>query len=257
MSAGFHNITFHAEQFTDFFDPRFGTFLGSEKQDLAAPSGLNLIEGSAALVHDTSVFGATSPLVGRRWRLEASPTGGTINYTGILADFREYVMPVRPFTIALRAMHYGRYGSGGEDPRFQPLFLGYPSLVRGYDFGSFDAAECLPSGNDSCPVFSQLEGSRILVGNAELRFPLLGFIGRGFYGPFPLEGALFADTGAAWVSGQKPKLFGGDRELVSSVGAAVRANVLGFLILEVDYVHPLDRPNKKGWMWEFNFTPGF
>ena len=33
------------------------------------------------------------------------------------ADYRRYVMPVRPLTFAFRGLHYGRYGSGGEDSR--------------------------------------------------------------------------------------------------------------------------------------------
>ena len=35
-------------------------------------------------------------------------------------------------------MHYARYGSGGEDPRLVPLFIGYPSLVRGWDVYTWD-----------------------------------------------------------------------------------------------------------------------
>ena len=42
--------------------------------------------------------------------MEAAPSVGTIQYTGILADYRAYLMPVRPFTLAFRALHYGRYG---------------------------------------------------------------------------------------------------------------------------------------------------
>jgi len=256
MSAGFRNISFNTKQFTDYFDV-FGQFLGNEEQELASADALNLVEGSAAFVHDTSVFGATSPIVGRRYRMEVAPVTGTLKYTGLLADYRAYVMPVRPFTIAFRALHYGRYGGGGQDLRLQPLFLGYPSLIRGYDFGSFEASECEPTDNDPCPVYTQLEGSRLLLGNLELRFPLLGlFGGNNFYGPFPIEAAIFADTGVAWTSDVKPSLFGGSRDLVSSVGAALRVNVLGFFVLEVDYVNALDRP-RKDWQWQFNFTPGF
>ena len=83
--------------------------------------------------YDTSNFGATSPVQGQRYRLEASPTFGSINFTSLLADYRRYFMPVSFYTIAARVMHYGRYGSGGEDPRLFPLFIGYPNLVRGYD----------------------------------------------------------------------------------------------------------------------------
>jgi hypothetical protein len=43
---------------------------------------------------------------------------------------------------------------------------------------------------------------------------------------------------------------------VRSVGAGIRFNLLGFLIGEIDYVKPIDRP-EKGWHWQFNFIPGF
>jgi outer membrane protein assembly factor BamA len=167
-------------------------------------------------------------------------------------------MPLKPFTIALRGMHYGRYGRDAEDPRLSAIDLGFPGLVRGYDFASFDAAECLGTGS-TCAVADQLLGSRIAVGNAEVRFPLVGaFSRRTFYGPLPLEVAFFTDAGIAWTSDVTPRLFGtsGDRPWVKSVGAALRFNAFGYLIGEIDYVKPIDRPD-KGWYWQFNFIPGF
>ena len=56
--------------------------------------------------------------------------------------------------------------------------------------------------------------------------------------------------------GEKPRLFGGSRDGVSSYGSSMRVNLLGFLIAEVALVHPNDRPG-KGWFWEFNLAPGF
>jgi outer membrane protein assembly factor BamA len=116
---------------------------------------------------------------------------GSLDYVGVLGDYRRYFMPARPFTLAARLLHYGRYRSDGEDPRLQPLYLGYAGLVRGYNFGSFDPSECKPGPGDdpdSCPVFDQLLGSRIVVGSVELRFPLLGMlgVGSGYYGAFPI-----------------------------------------------------------------------
>src|SRR5436309_9652512 len=105
----------------------------------------------------------------QRYHLDVSPVLVTNNNTEALTDFRQYVMPVRPLTIAARVMHYGRYGSGGEDQRLSPLYLGYPSLVRGYDFNSFSASECGVQAGGSCPVFDRLLGSRMLVGNLEAR----------------------------------------------------------------------------------------
>jgi outer membrane protein assembly factor BamA len=214
-------------------------------------------EATAALVYDSSIFGATSPLVGRRYRFEYTQMAGNLTYGGFLADYRHYVMPARPFTIAVRGMHYGRYGSGAEDPRLTPLFLGYQGLVRGYDFGSFTADECESTDLLSCPAFDRLNGSRVAIANAELRFPLLGlFSGKNFYGPFPIEMALFADAGVAWTSDTRPTFAGGDRQWARSAGAALRVNVFGFAIAEIDYVRPLDR-SRRGWLWQFGLTPGF
>jgi outer membrane protein assembly factor BamA len=107
-------------------------------------------------------------------------------------------------------------------------------------------------------VFDQLLGSRVLVGNLELRFPLLGLlgIGSGYYGAFPVDFTIFGDGGVAWESDIDPSFAGGDRKPVFSTGAGLRFNLFGFAIGEVNLVHPFDRP-QKDWVWEFNLQPGF
>jgi Tol biopolymer transport system component len=256
FGAGFRNIGYKTRVLTAGYALNSGQQLFDDRQSESLP-GVNLWEGTAALVKDSSVFGATSPIMGQRFRLDVSPTMGTINYTGILADFRRYVMPVRPVTIAARIMHYGRYGSGGEDQRLYPLFLGYADMVRGYDTGSFSASECGTQSNGSCPVFDSLLGSRVLVGNLEVRAPLLGLFGkRNLYGPIPVEIGAFFDAGVAWDSASRPALFGGDRELAKSTGATARVNVFGIAVLQVDWVKPLDRPGKKPF-FQFNLLTGF
>ena len=142
-----------------------------------------------------------------------------------------------------------------------PLFIGYPDLVRGYDVNSFSASECgLDSASTgACPVFDQLVGSRLAVANLELRLPLLGlFSRRNLYGPIPVELIGFSDWGVAWTAEDKAKFLGhgGTREIVQSYGAGARVNLLGFAVLEVDFVRPGDRP-AKGWTWVFNLSPGF
>jgi outer membrane protein assembly factor BamA len=169
-------------------------------------------------------------------------------------------MPARPFTVATRLMTYGRYGSGGEDPRLQPLFLGWPGLVRGYRNGSFDVSECHPTASDpnGCPVYDQLLGSRMVVGNLELRFPLFGVlgIGSGYYGAFPVDFTVFGDGGVAWDSRNQPTLTGGSRNAVYSTGIGLRINLFGFAVAEVNMVHPFDRPDKN-LVWEVNLQQGF
>lgn len=228
----------------------------TEETSLAAP--LTLASSSAALVFDTSVFGATSPVQGQRYRFEATPTFGSINFTSVLADYRRYLMPFRFYTIAARGMHYGRYGTGGQDQRLFPLFIGYPNLVRGYSVGSFTQNECVANTLSTCPAFEQLMGSRVLVGNLELRFPLLRPFGvsQRMYGPIPTEVALFADGGVAWNRGERPEFFGGARRGVASVGVAFRVNLMGFAIGQFDVARPLQRPG-RGWVFQFNLSPGF
>lgn len=260
FSGGYRNITFSQELDTQAFSLNTGSRIVNEKNNLPSPSAINLFEASAALVYDNSFFGATSPILGQRYRFEVDPSLGSLVYFSGLADFRKYIMPLKPFTIAFRGLHYGRYGRDSEDVRLSPLFLGYPGLVRGYDFYSFSASECSGSTLGGCPVVDQLFGSRLLVTNLELRFPLytLVTLGRGFfYGFLPIEIAAFYDAGVAWTSDDKAFFFsGGDRNLVSSVGMALRVNLGGYIVLEFDYVHPYDRP-QKGWIWQFSFTPGF
>ena len=176
----------------------------------------------------------------------------------MLADYRRYFMPAAFYTLAARVMHYGRYGSGGEDQRLFPLFIGYPSLVRGYDVNSIGPDECVADAIRDCPAFDRLMGSRMLVANLEFRFPLLRPFGlsRGMYGPLPVEVAFFADGGVAWSRGEKPEVFGGDRAGVSSAGVALRVNLFGYAVGEFDIVRPLQRPG-KGWIFGFQLAPGF
>ena len=258
VSAGYRNITFDQHFRTLTFSAVTGELLQEEEFSESLGDPLHFGDLTAALVYDTSIFGATSPVLGQRYRLEASPVAGTINYTSLLADYRRYFMPVQFYTIAVRGLHFGRYGSGGEDERLTPLFLGYPNLVRGYDVGTFDASECGFDPRGGCPAFDRLLGSRLLVANVEFRFPLLRPFGMrsNLYGPVPVEVALFADGGVAWDSNISPEFAGGDREAISSAGVALRVNAFGFAVLEFDYVRPFQRPD-KGWFFQFSLAPGF
>ncbi|MGH9241218.1 MAG: basic secretory protein-like protein [Vicinamibacterales bacterium] len=255
FSGGVRRISFDYEVESFFFSPN-GVFLGRTEEELPRPDALNLGETSAALVYDTSVFGATSPILGQRYRFEYSQTAGSLMYSGALVDYRKYFM-ARPLTLALRGMHYGRYGRDSEDSRISPLFIGYANLIRGYDVGSFTVDECQITATSSCAQFDSLIGSRMLISNIELRAPLVGlFRPSAMYGGIPVEVGVFADAGVAWTSSTKPSFAGGDRDWARSVGATIRFNAFGFAVGEIDYVRPLDRPG-RGWIWQFNLIPGF
>jgi outer membrane protein assembly factor BamA len=260
LNGGARHIGFDREADVRAVSLVTGEELVDETRNLPSLDSLVLGTGSAAFVHDTSLYGPTSPILGSRFRLEGGAKYGTLTYSDALIDYRQYFMPARPFTIAGRVLHTGRYGGDSEDRRLAPNFVGYPHLVRGYDVYSFSAAECRAStapGEIGCPVFDQLLGSRMVVANLELRFPIVGaFSGELNYGPIPVELALFADAGVAWDSSVNPFFLGGERDPVSSAGIAVRVAVQRFLAMEFDFVRPFDRP-EKGWMFLFNFRPGF
>jgi Tol biopolymer transport system component len=257
FSGGYRRISLSEDLTSRFFSFPDGQPLSEEEEDLGSIPSLNLGEASTALVFDTSVMGLTSPILGSRYRIEYSQSAGSLLYSGVLADFRTYHMPFRPYTFALRGMYYGRFGRDAEDGRLPTLFLGYPGLVRGYDSGSFESGECGVQPGNACPVFDRLVGSRLAIANAELRFPLWGaFGGDQFYGPVPVELAVFSDAGVAWGRSERVGFAAGDNQPVVSVGAAARVNVFGFAVVEIDYVRPLDRPG-RGWLWQFNLRPGF
>jgi Tol biopolymer transport system component len=258
FQGGVTRMSFDQITQTQAFSLNTGQLILNDNSETSLASPLTLGTSAAALVYDTSNFGATSPVSGRRYRFEAAPTFGTIDFTGLLGDYREYFMPAPFYTFAARVLHYGRYGAGGEDSRLFPLFLGYPNLVRGYDVGSFQNADCVATTASTCPAFDRLIGSRMLVGNLEFRFPLLRPFGASqrMYGPVPVEVAFFADGGAAWNRGEKPSFLGGSREGVASAGVTFRVNLLGFAVGSFDFAHPFQRPG-RGWVFQFNLSPGF
>lgn len=255
FSTGYSYINFTREIRRNIYSLD-GYLMDKEKEKLPSAQSLHLGSLSIAFVHDSSIPGATSPLIGQSYRLEYSPTIGSISLQTILADYRKYIVPISPFTVAFRFLHYGRYGKNSEDERLWPLFLGYETFIRGYNYQSFDSEEL--NEGEGYFDFDRLIGSRILVANFEIRFPvfrLLG-LGRGYYGSYPLEFITFFDTGLAWDAEHKPWFSGGNRKPLSSAGIGLRTNLLGYMVLGLNLVKPFDRPN-KGWYLQLSLWPGF
>lgn len=238
-------------------------------QELDAPDAIYFAEASAAYVGDNSFFAFTSPVAGQRFRFEISPTVGSYTFQTALADYRRYLF-LQPFTIAGRALHYGRYGRDAEvrleDGRYflPPIYLGFEPLIRGYARESFDVQrECGGGTGDMwCPAFERLIGTRVAVANFEFRIPLFGVPEFGLINfPYlPLEVAPFFDAGVAWSRGETPTLEFTRRSVgrvpVFSTGVSARANILGYLVLEAYYAYPFQRPD-KGWHWGFQIAPGW
>ena len=260
VSVGGTHISYSTEVFR-FVEDQFGP-ISQSRSDTTSPPSIAFGMATAALVGDNSYFGFTSPIQGGRYRLEAGPTFGEINFTTLLGDARRYLF-MRPLTLAFRGMTYGRYGSGGEDPRLSELWVGQSALIRGYDPNSFTTNECtLGDDETDCPELARLVGSRLAVGNVELRIPLIGTdeLGLLSWGFLPVEVAPFFDIGTAWTSDESPVLSidrsTPDRVPVMSYGVTSRINVFGYLVAEVFWVNPLHRP-EKGSHWGFQLLPGW
>jgi len=191
---------------------------------------------------------------GERYRVEAAPTFGTIRYVNVLADYRRYVMPVPFYTIAGRALHFARYGSGSDDPRVPPLYLGYPTLVRGYGVTSPVVDACVVALSTGCQEIENMLGSRIAVGNLEIRFPLLRPFGVSprMYGPVPAEVAFFVDAGLVWR--RSPTGAGAWAGSAWSTGLTLRTSLLGLGLGQFDIARPFGSP-QTGWVFQFNLAP--
>jgi Tol biopolymer transport system component len=266
VELGLHasNISQDTLQQRYLVDP-FGNVLGVADPETRNGSSINYVSPSLALVHDNALFGYVGPFAGARSRFQVSPSLGDWQFVTGLADWRRYLF-ARPFTLALRGVFFGRYGRDANSFR---TFLGSTELIRGYTAGSLIDNECTDSastgGVTGCVDLDQLIGSKIAVANVELRFPLTRNVVLGFLpiGLPPIEGALFYDVGLAWDSGStiKWRRDPGDdpvsvRQPVRSWGASIRANLLGFVILRLDYTKPLDRGHRNRY-WTLSLGPTF
>ncbi|MCJ7485155.1 MAG: hypothetical protein MUQ25_03180 [Candidatus Aminicenantes bacterium] len=270
LSAGFRIQDFQRTLYTRIYSMASGGQIAYEKEKMPTAPPLSFGYLTAGYYYDSGIFGATSPILGQNFGLAVSPAIGSINFTTVSVDFRKYFMPLRPFTLAFRALHLGRYGKDSEDNRFYPLYIAYWDLVRGYESFSNDELSYYQQNPGEAFDPNRLYGSKMLMGNVELRFPLLGVlgIGKGYFGAWPLEFFGFFDWGVAyaqnpgyWWGGEtpedvKPTFLGGTRKPISSAGIGLRTNLFGYLILGLNYVYPIDRP-ARGWHLQLSISPGF
>lgn len=269
FSAGFTRYSFDVEQDQIVYNA-LGQVIDQRRiqRDELEPDPLNMVTASVALVGDNSFSAFTSPIMGGRYRFELAATRGTVDFQTVTADYRRYFSPSLNFTLAVRGLHYGRYGYGEElasNQFLRPLFLGYETLIRGYSWESFNNNECAvgSAGDGGCPVFDRMFGQRLAVANVELRVP---FIGNEVFGlidlPYvPIELVAFTDVGIAWDPDNPVDDWGfvrstSQRVPLWSSGLSARFNLLGIMVFEAYYAYPWQRP-EKGAHWGFNLAPGW
>jgi len=177
-----------------------------------------------ALVFDNTAYGYTGPVDGGRWRLSTRQFFGELNFGETIADWRKYWLFWKRITVALRGIGARRWG---KNP--QILYVGGPYTFRGAWYGD-------------------VRGHNLLLGNAELRFPLIDHLVMGFP-PIYLRGiggVFFLDVAGAWFNGEgfKPftrqgsKLFSLE-DAQAAYGFGIRMS-LGYFVLRFDMAKSLD-----------------
>ena len=238
-----------------FFDGR-GQPLRQDQEKVGSLPGFTLPGVGAAIVGDKSNFGLTAPLQGYRFRVGFRQYLGDIQFLNPTLDFRGYLRK-KPFTFAARVMHTGRYGRDSENTDiFPPLFLGSPWWIRGFQGNVAQNLE-----RDGLITFDNLVGTKMGLFNAEVRIPLLGpkqlaLIPTSIV---PADLNFFFDSGIIWTrfdqfNFEAPNGKSLIRPL-SSVGASLRVNLFGALILEPYYAIPLIKGAKGA--FGLNFMPGW
>ncbi len=260
--ASFSRYSYRRDKFNNYFLD--GNRVLQDREKLPAPDGFNLQQVDLAYVGDNSQFGIASPMNGFRHRFQVEKYFGGLDFYSLLVDYRRYFW-VDPFNISFRALHQNRIGNDAANGILPPFAVFYPTLVRGYGWNNLYMLEQGESGFNT----DDLLGSKMLVGNIEIRIP--------FTGPERLtpikskflfsELTLFLDGGMAWGNWNNENQFEqsvfsqsssfGKRKPIFSTGVAMRVNVFNAMILEPFYAIPLQGKGMSRGSFGLNFTPGW
>jgi outer membrane protein assembly factor BamA len=199
-----------------------------------------------SFVHDNVLWGYTAPIQGTRYRFDVFGNLGVTDpnksFYSIIGDMRTYLRFFYDHSLALRIS--GGY-SGGENP--QRFFIGGTENWINRTFATTEVP--IQSASDFAfltavlPLrgydYSERIGTRYVLANMELRFPLIRYL---LTGGLPLLfnniiGVAFVDAGAAWYDNSKVSLFtrnsNGDvitDDLLVGTGVGARVYFLYFLL---------------------------
>ncbi len=228
----------------EFFDRVDDPFSSGLLYTRSGASKRRLIEPSISFVHDSSFFSYFGPVEGSRWRASVSRgvgfTGDDVSRTTAFVDYRWYKRLFYRNSFAFRVL--GAM-SEGDDPR--TFFLGGPLTLRGYDYVEF-------------------EGTRIVMGSLEYRYPLIdalifGWPGR--WGFTNVGGTLFYDVGAAWFNDDVHFIrhsvdYLQFNDLKADYGFGMYFN-LGFLLLNFQFAWQTDMRTTGDSQFHFFIGPTF
>jgi Tol biopolymer transport system component len=267
LSASHAWYYFRQDIFHTYYDRLTGFYAGQDRSRGDTRDGFNLQRVGLGYIGDNSYFGMASPMTGHRYRFSLEKMFGRVDMYSGIADYRRYFFR-HPFSVAFRASHFGRYGKDAENDLFYPLYLGYPTYMRGFDYNSLaqisDRIPGVESQEDFSRFLDNLIGTRMLLGGLELKVPFTGperlaLISSGF---FFTELGWFLDAGIAWREGQSlgfnlTSNTQNERYAVFSTGPSLRINLFGALVLEPYYAIPFTVDTRLRGVWGLNFWPGW
>lgn len=199
-----------------------------------------------SFIHDNVLWGYTAPIQGTRYRFDVFGNLGVTDpgksFYSVMGDMRTYLRFFYDHSLALRIS--GGY-SGGENP--QRFFIGGTENWINRTFATTEVP--IESASDFAfltavlPLrgydYSERIGTRYLLANAELRFPLIRYL---LTGGLPLLfsniiGVAFVDAGTAWNDNSKISPFTRNSagnlitdDLLIGTGVGARVYFLYFLL---------------------------
>jgi len=198
-----------------------------------------------SLVGDNSLMGSSGPVNGGRWNFTYSPAfawfPNGLEFQTVTGDVRQYRDLTGGYSFATRLL--GGVSVGQDAQAFR---VGGFSTIRGY------------------PDF-ELIGTRLVMANAELRFPFvddLGLVGPVPLGRLRLRGAMFADVGTIWNEDRLPRLAVTGpqgwrlQDTFFSFGAGIRTWFLA-LPMKLDVAWPTNFESVEKPRWHFSIGPEF
>lgn len=237
-----------------------------QEKPIGSRQGYYYYTAYMAFVGDNSYYGFTSPLRGYRYRFQVDHTIGDVQTLGILMDARKY-FHWKPISFGLRALHFGKYNMGNAWP--YSYYLGdhfHYYSVRGYSQTSFVQN---PSQVEAGQLYgNNLMGTKIVLFNAEIRYPLIGYRRLSLISSklFYADLIAFFDAGLIWQEGlpwqerstvrlsmQPSAMY---RTPITSAGIGLRYNLFGMLILEPYYAFPFQDQRHKEGILGLTFTMG-
>ena len=197
-----------------------------------------VIAPGIAFVHDNALYGSTGPMIG--WRLyylmRKSFAKNELNYYTNYLDLRSYNYFEKRYSLACRLC---AGISTGESPQLFQLDGLYGVRALNED----------------------IDGEKMILGSAELRFPFFDYINLAF--PVPLElrnirGSVFADIGTAWDKNSEFRgvIDGKLNDIKFGYGFGPRIN-LGYFVLKLDIAWLTDLSHISKPMYYLSLTEDF